>query len=140
MQTLNSIATPNLNWMQINFYFQIFGISILLLICFAILVYLLFKYKNRKKIINYVQRTSDKNIKENQQTLIQKIHKSQGKDLIINLIQYFQNFSSPGSFDSIEKLFQSQWFSSKEIQNINLCLYKNEKLNLEIEDRIKRLV
>jgi len=137
MHSIYLLTTPNIIWLKLKFYLEVFFIILATWLSLILLIYFILKYRVRKKIISTDEFVNRQTSQLQKQLIINKIKESSGQKMLILFVEYLQNFVTTKPHKSIQDLFIWYWLDKKEIENIQEVLYWQGKLGPEIERKIK---
>jgi len=136
MSEFSFLAVPNIAGMRLWWYIQIFGIALLFWICLFFVLYFWSKYRKGKKLSHQLENFDHRAQDIQRELVLQKIHKSSGKDLVILFIDYLERFITSKHYANLSELLALHWFTVKEAEELAEVIYTDKKLSKQLEEKI----
>ncbi len=140
MSEFSFLAVPNIEGMRLAWYIQMVGILLLFGVCLFFVLYFRLKRRKGKQLVQHLH-TFDARAKEiEKELLLQKIRESSGKELVILFVDYLERFVTSNHYANIAELLLSCGLIDKEIKDIEMVVYADEKLSPSLENKLKTMV
>jgi len=133
MSDFSFLAVPNIGGMRLWWYIQIFGIVLFFGVCLFFVIYFLLIYRRKKVLLHQLYDFDQQAQNLGKQLLIQKVQKSSGKAKLVLFIEYLEKFVTTEPHANLSDLLSPQWFTVKEIQEIEQVLYTDTQLSKQLE-------
>lgn len=136
MSEISFLAIPNIAGMRLWWYIQVFGSVIFFWICLFFVLYFWSKYRKGKKLSHQLEHFDHRAQDIQRELVLQKIHKSSGKNLCVLFVDYLERFVTNKSYANLSELLVLHWFTHKEAKEIAEVLYTDKELPKHIEYKI----
>jgi hypothetical protein len=140
MESLYMPAVPIISSLKWQFYAQIFISILILCILFVLLWYFVAKHRRHKKLVQQLHYIQSQSSHLEKQMLIEKIKKSESKDVIVFFLEYLERFAIIGKYYSVDEILAKNGFDSNEIEKINKILYVNAALGQQLKAKIRQFL
>jgi len=148
MSDFSFLAVPNIQGMRLLWYIQLFGVVILFGVCLFFVLYFLLRYRARHRAIHQLDDFDYQAQHLKKQLLHQKIQQSFGKMRLVLFIEYLEKFVTTDTtgacpkqtYATLWELLLSQWFSLKEIEELEQVLYADNILTKDLEEKIMTII
>lgn len=136
MWDFSFLAIPNIEGMRLWWYIQLFGIVALFGVCLFFVIYFWLLYRRKQHLIHHMHDFDQQTQDLGKDMLRHKIVQSSDTTKLILFIEYLEKFVTTEPHANLSDLLSPQWFTAKEIQEIEQTLYTDTQLSKQLEHTI----